>query len=149
MRIRAKGDINLHSAVYTQSANTVILTPKKPFALTKPVQLLPPCRTAAAVSLVLVVPEPSATAEDDLRLPLGQFIQDERARKSGDDLSRDVNSNDLAQSHLILKIGALSAARSRKSDPINVEETRLWRIEFRRDGLEFWLDHHNSSGDGL
>ncbi len=32
--------IKLRSAVYTASSNTVALTPKKPFALTKPVQLL-------------------------------------------------------------------------------------------------------------
>ena len=34
------GTINLRSAVYNRSTNTVALTPKKPFALTKPVQLL-------------------------------------------------------------------------------------------------------------
>jgi hypothetical protein len=33
------GIINLRSAGYSQSTNTVVLTPKKPFALTKPVQL--------------------------------------------------------------------------------------------------------------
>jgi len=33
------GIINLRSAVYNQSTNMVALTPKKPFALTKPVQL--------------------------------------------------------------------------------------------------------------
>jgi hypothetical protein len=33
------GIINLRSAVYTRSTNTVALTPKKPFALSKPVQL--------------------------------------------------------------------------------------------------------------
>ncbi len=34
------GIIKLRSAVYNESADTVALTPKKPFALTKPVQLL-------------------------------------------------------------------------------------------------------------
>ena len=33
------GIINLRSAVYARSTNMVVLTPKKPFALTKPVQL--------------------------------------------------------------------------------------------------------------
>jgi len=39
MRTRAEGDIDLRSAVYSPSTNMVALTPKKPFALTKPVQL--------------------------------------------------------------------------------------------------------------
>jgi hypothetical protein len=100
-------------------------------------------------SLIAVVPKLPATVEDDLRLPFGQFVQDERARKSSDYLTWDVNGYDPAQSHLILKIGALSVAHSRETDPINVEKTRLWRIELRCDAFELWLDHHSFSDDGV
>jgi hypothetical protein len=47
-------------------------------------------------SLIVAGPELPATVKEDLRLPLRQFVQDERAGESGDDLARDVNGSDPA-----------------------------------------------------
>src|SRR5579871_6631008 len=85
-------------------------------------------------SLIVVVPEPPPSVKDDLGLPFGQFVQDERARESGDDLTRDLESNHPAQSLLILEIRSLTVLHCRATDPTGLESTGPQRFAFRPGG---------------
>jgi len=76
-------------------------------------------------SIIVVVPEPRSLLEDDLGLSLGQLVLVVRAREPGDDLARDVDGNDPAESRLVIEMVIRSGFADRAATPIGAEQLRL------------------------
>ena len=62
---------------------------------------------------------------NDLGLSPGSLVQVERAREPGDDIARDVDSNDPAESRFVTKIIIRSGLADRAATPIGAEPLRL------------------------
>jgi hypothetical protein len=88
-----------------------------------------------------------AHVEEDLRRPLGQFVQLERAGEPGDDPTRDVDGNDHAQSSLIAQMLILSGVAHRVTRPIGVEQLGLQPLDSPNGRSGFRSDHDGLSGD--